>query len=169
MTPKSAPESNDTPKANASTNGSMPISFSRGNVLGPLATRIRKPRIRQPETQRAAKHSQRHAFDEHLPARSAPSRRQARRGSRVPAGGPRRRTSNRLATFAQAISSTSPSVPITTQSAVPTSPTMSCFSGWICGPKRALRKTARSNPGGGGQAATRLPACEPDPRWPAPS
>ena len=47
------------------------------------------------------------------------------------------RTSNRLATFAQAINKTSPRVPITTHSAVPMSPTMSCFSGRSLGAKRA--------------------------------
>ena len=35
-----APEGKDTPKANASTNGSIPISCRRGRVSGPFATRI---------------------------------------------------------------------------------------------------------------------------------
>ena len=79
MTPKSAPESKDTPRANASTNGSMPISCSRGNVSGPFATRIRNAAYARPETQRSAEHSQRHAFDEHFPRDSPPAG--AERGS----------------------------------------------------------------------------------------
>ena len=84
--------------------------------------------IRQAETRCAAEQSQRHAFDEQRPCdRPRPAPSAARIASscwRASA-----RTSNRLATFAQAIKRTSPSVAITTHSAVPMSPTMSCFSG----------------------------------------
>jgi hypothetical protein len=67
------------------------------------------------------------------------------------------RTSNRLATFAQAITSTSASVPITTQSAVPTSPTISCFRGWTWGARRAFWNCVKSMPGGVGQAFNQIP------------
>ena len=78
------------------------------------------------------------------------------------------RTSNRLATFAQTIRSTSPRVPITTHSAVPMSPTMSCFSGWSRGPGERSEIACDRFLGSEARHSTRVPACEPHRRWPAP-
>ena len=62
---------------------------------------------------------------------------------------PSARTSSRLATLAQAISSTMPMVPISTHSTLPISPITSCFSGRTLGAMLRLFEHLRAvNPGG---------------------
>ena len=67
---------------------------------------------------------------------------------------PSARTSSRFATLAHAINSTMPTVPISTHSVLPTSPTRSSFSSRRFGPIRASSNIFALKPGGAGNRSS---------------
>ena len=115
-----------------------------------MATRTRSARVRErPGRRRRRAAPRQHAFESSspaMPAQPAPSA--ARMASSC--WRPSARTSSRLATLAQAISSTTPMVPISTHSTLPRSPTTSCFRGRTLGRMRASSNSLTLKPGGGG-------------------
>ena len=88
----------------------------------------RAPRRRRGRARRRRRPGRAPRFRRAARRRSGRGRRRAPRGPRAPAAAPSARTSSRFATLAHAISSTMPIVPISTQSADPTSPITSSFS-----------------------------------------
>ena len=117
---------------NASVRASIAISFKRGRFDGPIATRKRtpayaKPTPTNPPMMPSITLSTRSPRT--IRVRPAPSAvRTANSCCRAST-----LTSNKFVTFAQAISITTPMVPMTTHSSSPTLPITCCFNGRIIG------------------------------------
>ena len=138
--PKSRLAANDTASAKSTIRPSMPISWRRGRPVGAMATRARNapyasPRPNMPPNPAKIKLSA--SNSEAMRLRVAP------RAARMTNScwRPSALTKRRLATLAQAISSTNPMPPNTTHKTLSTLPTTSCFNGSRLGPSRRFSKS----------------------------
>ena len=93
------------------------------------------PELGEPEPEQAAEQPERETLRERLQCEPSAVRTATSRSEDSA------RTRKRFATFAQAIKNTSPTVPRSTQSTFPTSPTTSFLSGWTLGPSFASRSS----------------------------
>ena len=128
------------------------VSFKRGRLAGPMPMRSRSPHKRA-RRRRLRRSGRAVSFPRATRRLSCTCWRRAPREPQAPVTALGSDGNRRFATLAQAISSTRLMVPINTQSALPVSPTTSCFSGRRAG---LSRLSTRTLPGGGGQA------CDPD-------
>ena len=151
--PKSPPASSEMPNANAITSGSSDISSSRGRLLGAIATNRRiVPYATPSPATPPARPSAMLSNSSSRAMRPRPAPRAERMASSC--WRPSALTSSRFATFAHAISSTAPMVPISTQSTSPMSPTTSCLNSRTAGASRAFANRPTVKPGGGGKSVS---------------